>query len=627
MVRARHTTSPRILAALLAVLLLGWALRIHALDARSLWADEGWTLVLTEGPGLDDVTRTMAADQHPPLFFVAFRIWRTLTGETEFALRSFGVLVSLIGVAAIYQLGRGLFTPLAGLLAALLLALADLPIDLAQEARHYGLMATLAIVSSVFYVRLWRRPTRAGRAGYVLASLALLYTHYLGAFVLLAQGVHFLIFARGRQRVLNGLFLFAAVGIGFLPWLPVVIDQNRVRWDDPLYFRNSVPNSIETYQAVRTALLGSHYGLLFGLLVLGLVYVTYSPAGHEAIRVRLRPLWPPAYPALWIGLMVGLTVAINARRQFLTERNFVLIAPAIAVLVAHGLTNLQRVGRGLLIAVIVVISLTTVDARRNYPDWRAVTSNVTRYHRDAEPVLMDVWVGDFPVRYYVERQMGEQTPAISLREWRAQYGAEFLPRLLEYITSVDAFWLVYWGDAPMSEYGSLIADAGFEQTAALEVDHMGEPLYSYRYDRVPLADIARFGDLFALLAADAPQRAEAGETIDVYLWWRAEQPVALDYSVSVVVLDGQGNLVAQDDSSPLEGRAPTSGWPPGALRLDVHRVSLPLTLTPGRYDLAVRVYWYAEPQPLPVVQDGQAADDHATIGALTVDTPGDARTE
>src|SRR5690606_1131241 len=354
MARARPVTSPRFFVALVAVLLLGWALRLHALDARSLWADEGWTLVLTEGPGLDDVTRTMAADQHPPLFFVAFRVWRTLTGESELALRYFSVLISVVGVAAIYPLGRGLFSPLTGLLAALLLALADLPIDLAQEVRHYGLMATLAIVSSVYYVRVWRRPTRARRIGYVLASLALLYTHYLGAFVLLAQGMHFLRFARGRRRAVDGLFLFGAVGLGFLPWLPVILDQNRVRWDDPLYFRNSVPNSIETYRAVRTALLGSHYGVLLALLLLGLVYVVYRQRdGLDAARIRLRPLWATAYPALWIVLMVGLTVAINARRQFLTERNFVLIAPAIAVLIAHGLTNLQRVGRVLLISVIV----------------------------------------------------------------------------------------------------------------------------------------------------------------------------------------------------------------------------------------------------------------------------------
>ena len=619
MARARRNTSPRLLVALVGILLLGWALRVDALDARSLWADEGWTLVLTEGPGLGDVTRTMAADQHPPLFFILFRVWRTLTGDSEFALRTFSVLISMVGVAATYQLGRGLFTPLAGALAALLLALADLPIDLAQEVRHYGLMATLAIVSSVFYVRVWQRSTRAARIGYVLSSLALLYTHYLGAFVLLAQGVHFLLFARGRLRVLDGLFLFAAIGVGFLPWAPVVLDQNRFRWDDPLYFRNSVPNSVETYRSVRTALLGSHYGLMAALLLLGLVYVAYRRTnGFEGVRLRLRPLRPVAYPVLWIVLMVGLTVAINARRQFLTERNFVLIAPAIAVLVAHGLTNLQRVGRALLVAVIIVISLTTVDARRNYPDWRALTANVTRYHQGAEPVLMDVWVGDFPVRYYVERQIGEGTPAISLREWRSQFGVQFLPRLLETIRSFDAFWLVYWGDVPMTEYGALIADAGFEQTAALSVNHMGERLYSYRYDRIPSGEVARFSDLFALRQVAAPERAGPGETIDIFLWWSAEQGVPLDYSVSVGALDGQGVLVAQHDSSPLEGHAPTSSWLPSALKLDVHRLALPAALSPGEYDLVVRVYWYGDPQPLAVTQAEQPAGDQAVIGSLMV---------
>ena len=611
--------SSRRLLALLVVLLLGWALRVHALETRSLWADEGWTLVLTQGPSLADVTRTLAADQHPPLYFAVFRVWRSLTGESEFALRFFSVLISIIGVAAIYQFGRSLFHPLAGLLAALLLALADNHIDLAQEARHYSLLATLATVSSVFYVRWWRAPSRAGRIGYVLATLAMLYTHYLGAFVLLVQGVHFVLFARGRRRWLEGAFLFGAIGLGFLPWLPVVIDQNRVRWDDPLYYRNSLPNSPETYRAVRTSLLGSHYGLMLGLLALGLTYITYRwEQGREIIRVRLRPLWAVAYPALWIALVVGLTVIINARRQFLTERNFIVIAPAVWVLVGHGLANLPRVGRWLLVAVIVIVGLTTVDARRHYPDWRAVTHNVTAYHLDNEPVLMDVWVGDFPVRYYVERQMGASTPAVSLREWRARYGVEFPLRLRDYLRPLDAFWLVYWGDAPMEEYGPLIAQAGFEQTAALTVDHLGTPLYSYRYDRVPTTPLAEFGDLFALHAASAPEQAASGESVTVALWWRAVAPVPLDYSVSVTVTDAEGRIVAQHDGSPLDGRTPTSRWLPGAPRFDLHRVSLPETLSPGEYRLGVRVYWYGDQQLLPVTQAARPAGDSFDLGPLKI---------
>ena len=151
--------------------------------------------------------------------------------------------------------------------------------------------------------------------------------------------------------------------------------------------------------------------------------------------------------------MVGLTVIINESRQFLTVRNFILIVPPLAVLIGHGLSNLPHATRWFVTGMVLVIGLTTVDARRDYPNWRAVVGNITPYHLDREPILMDVWVGDFPARYYIDRQMGKATPRVSLREWRDQYRVMFLPTLKAYLDQIDAFWLIYWGDAPMDEYG------------------------------------------------------------------------------------------------------------------------------------------------------------------------------
>ena len=596
------------------IVLLGWALRLDDIETRSLWEDEGWTMLLSAGPGLDDVTRTLAADQHPPLFFMAFRVWRNVTGETEFATRSFSALLGLITIAAAFQLGRELFHPMAGVLGALLLALADNHIDLSQEVRHYGLLTTLVVLSSLFYARWWHHPTRANRIGYVLSSLALLYTHYLGGFVLMAQLLHMLLVVRPRQRLGEVLFLFSAIGLGFLPWLPVVIDQNRLRWDNPLYYQNALPNSADTYRAVRTALFGSHYGLMIGLALLGLVYLVYN----RRVHVRLRPVWPTLYLVLWIGLMAGLTVIINARREFLTVRNFILITPALVMLIAHGLANLDRIARLFLTAVIVIVSLTTVDARRFYPDWRAVTHNITDYHLPGEPIVVDVWVGDFPVRYYIDQQMGSDTPRVSLREWRDQYKDQFLPTLLAYLQTLDAFWLVYWGDGPMTEYGNLIAEAGFQRSASLSVDHLGTPLYTYRYDRMPETTRATFDDLFALRRFSAPESAAPGDTIPVSLWWTVEQIPPLDYSVSVFVMDANGIPVAQQDGPPLNGAAPTSAWDPGSLYYDRHTLTLPATLPPGSYDMGVRVYWYGDGVPLAVDAGGPPLTDFAALGTLKV---------
>jgi uncharacterized membrane protein len=609
------------LLVLFLILLLGWTLRTHDLDTRSLWADEGWTMLLSKGPGLGDITRTMAHDQHPPLFFVLFRLWRNITGDTEFAARYFSVLIGMIAVAGTYQLGRELFHIQAGILAALILALSDLHIDLCQEVRHYSLLATLAVWSSLFYARWWRKPTRVNRMGYVLTSIVLLYTHYLGGYVLIAQLIHMLLVVHPRRRLVEALALFGAIGLGFLPWLPVVIDQNSVRWDNPLYYQNALPNSMTTYRAVRTALLGHRFALMALLALLGLVGVVYRQRAEKSDQVRgqVRPLWPVLYLGIWIIFMVGLTVIINERRQFLTVRNFILIMPAIAVLVGRGLTNLPRMTRLFVIGLVLVIGLTTVDARRDYPNWRAVTRNVTAYHLDDEPVLMDVWVGDFPVRYYIDRQMGQETPRVSLREWRDQYKSLFLPTLKGYLQQIDSFWLIYWDDKPMDEYGGLIADTGFQRTATLFADHHGTRLYSFRYDKLTGVTVAAFGDLFALRKFNAPASASPGETLTVTLWWTAEQTPPLDYSVSVFLLDEAGMLAAQHDGPPLDGVSPTSGWQPGELKYDTHHVTLPAALPAGTYQLGVKVYWYGDNQPLPVrIQPGAPPAEHIILGTVRV---------
>ena len=619
-ISATRARSGALVFSLALVLLLGWALRIHDLGARSLWEDEGWTMLLSAGPGLDDVVRTMAADQHPPLYFVIFRVWRTLTGESEFAGRYLGVLVGVVAVAAAFPLGRTLFGVRTGVLAALLLALADLHIDLSQEVRHYSLLATGVVLSSLFYVHWRRRSSRANRVGYVLTTLLLLYTHYLGAAIVLVQALHMLLTLRGR-RLAEGAFLLGAVGLGFLPWLPVMIDQNSVRWDNPLYYQNALPNSAETFRLVRTALLGQWYAILGGLALLGTVTLTY-PRGESSLpRVHLRPIWPTLYLALTVVLIAGLIVAINERRQFLTVRNFILLAPALAVLAAHGLANLPRLARAFLVTLVVVIALTTVDSRRHSPDWRAVVSNISAHYLPGEPVLMDVWVGDFPARYYVDRQLGPDAPRVSLREWRAEYRELFLPRLLDFLQTHSSFWLIYWGDAPMDEYGGLIDRAGFQRTATLWVDHLGTPLYSLRYDKPPPTDIATFGDLFVLRRFVAPQTAAPGAAITVALWWTAGQPPPLDYSVSVFLLDAAGTLVAQHDGPPLGGRAPTSTWPAGTLQFDTHVVHVPPDLPPGSYTLGVKVYWYGDGQPLPVETGEGALAPFATLGTVVVEMP------
>ncbi len=133
---------------------------------------------------------------------------------------------------------------------------------------------------------------------------------------------------------------------------------------------------------------------------------------------------------------------------------------------------------------------------------------------------------------------------------------------------------------------------------------------------------ATFGDALRLVGADllGGGEARAGETLAVSLLWEALAPIERDYTVAVLLMSAQGELIAQRDSLPVNGFAPMSGWSPGALIRDNHGLELPAGLLPGEYELWVVVYWWQTPgERLPVTSSaGLSLGDHAPIATLTV---------
>lgn len=589
------------------VLLLAAMTRFSGIEERSLWEDEGWTLLLSKGPSTAEIIETMAYDQHPPLYFVLFHQWHDLTGNTEFAIRAFSALTGILSVAALYQLGCTLFNEQAGLFAGALLAVWDFSIDISQDARQYSLLTLFTILSCVYYFRYLKSPTRADGIGWWLCSVLALYTQYVAGVVLAIQVVHLLAFV--RQKAWDGLFRFFAIGMAFLPWLIVFIRQNQVRWDYPIFYQSGLPNNKDTFILIRDALVGRQFGLILGLMLLGLFFVSYHP------RLTIRISGSAIFLVVWTIFYLALFIYLNEQREILRIRIFSLVLPPILLLVAHGLTNLQPFPQFFLVGVLLLVNLTTLDSRQNNPPWREVTQNITRLHQEDEFILMDIWVGDFSARYYIERQMGKNTPWVSLRELRDERHDLFLPELKALLENREAFWLMRWNDDP-AEYDGLLAEMGFQRTASPYVEHVGNKLYSFRYDRLTDERLATFGSRIDLIKASINGEIFPGSTISVRLWWVAKEIPPVDYSVSVFLMDAQGNVTAQKDRSPL---SPTSAWQPGVIQYDQHPLKIPENLSPGDYVLGIRVYWYVEPdEPLAVESEMAGAENFVRIQTITL---------
>jgi len=214
---------------LLAALLLSAALRFYRLDAQSFWNDEGNSARLAER-SIKLIIEGAAGDVHPPGYYLLLRVWRGLTGSSEFSLRSLSAFCGILTVAVTAAVGRkvgGVSTAVGGALA---LAVHPLAVYYSQEARMYALLGLLAAATLLIAARLQRRSVADWPAAgaLLLVLIAGLYTHYAYAFVVLSANVVFvatwlLLRPLRWRRLLIWASCHLLAALAFLPWLPNVL--------------------------------------------------------------------------------------------------------------------------------------------------------------------------------------------------------------------------------------------------------------------------------------------------------------------------------------------------------------------------------------------------------------------
>lgn len=118
----------------------------------------------------------------------------------------------------------------------------------------------------------------------------------------------------------------------------------------------------------------------------------------------------------------------------------------------------------------------------------------------------------------------------------------------------------------------------------------------------------QFGDAARVLAFEvSPAQVQPGEPVWVRVTWLPLQATPRPYAVYVHLVDEAGVLVAQRDTWPGLGRAPTTSWRSGAAFVDVYRVDLSESVyAPNRVRVRLGLY-EAEWGRLPLIQNGVAA--------------------
>ncbi len=130
---------------------------------------------------------------------------------------------------------------------------------------------------------------------------------------------------------------------------------------------------------------------------------------------------------------------------------------------------------------------------------------------------------------------------------------------------------------------------------------------------LPPAPVAVASETIKLIGYDlSPAPLTPGTTLTVTLYWQASQPLSIDYTGYLHLVDSSGQGVTQSDARPGGDYYPSSLWQVGEILRDRRRLTLPPNLPAGIYRLRAGMYY--QPQPGQLVGMGAGVD----IGELLI---------
>jgi mannosyltransferase len=615
------------------LLLLGFGIRLYNLTFHSLWLDEAVSVYLASFPLSEVIRQGMTLQEpNPPLYHLSLAVWMRVFGSGEAAIRLFSAFLGTLYLPSIYLLGRRLFSSRLSLVATLLAAVNPFLVWYSQEARMYALVATLSVWSVYCFVRALDTPRWSWWLAYVVLTVSSLYTHLYAVFVLPAEFILLLLYARRRRAaVKQGMFCWGASLLCFSPWLwrAWQLSASTPSWRPSLGLGAMVMECLEAFTVRQVPWSGTWLGVTLaalaivaaaGILLPGLTRRAAGRWGWKQTDVRAR-----AFLALWLLLPLLAAYVLSFRQQIFTVYYLIVIVAPLLLAFGAGIENAASLhkGAGLVTLLLVLVPFWyglqhewSLEQRKE--EWRAAARYVEEHASPGDAVLCHADYVRIPFQYYFR---GEE-PVFAPFGGPVS-GADEVAGALEGLTDFETVWLVQshieWVDPERAVEGWL--SGSFPVVTEQYPPGVEVKAYAanYRPASVPSsADPvdAVYGDSLRLVAYevdDGVYRATddtyhpPSGWIHVTLYWEALTELPEDYTAMVRVTDD----IHQVWGGSLERAGstmhfyPTSGWQPGGLVRDDYDVNLNPQTPEGEYTLEVSLLTATGEEVSAVYEGGQ----------------------
>ncbi len=585
--------------------LLGFALRLFHINTVPLRGDEAFTLIhWVREPLADTLANIATVDPQAPLSYVLYRLWGLTVGTGEYTVRLLPALLNVIGIPALYALGKQIGGVRFGLLAALLWTIHPYQVWHAQDARNYAIWASLTPLALWLALRALRYRRRVDWALYVVAAAFAGYVYYLELFVIVVLNLYvFVTYRRDRRLLAQWIGSQVAIGLILVPWYlqeRLLVGSGYTgttgSFDPPLWFTWFLPTLTFGETLPREFVAVLWIGLLVALIV-----------GWALLLRR------PRSPALLLGLLATVPLLllglVSTRLGVFTPRYVLSAAPAYTLLLVSLMLGIPRLvkpallGRALALSLFALVvgvsgfSLINHYGSHDYaksPDWRSLASYLRDRVQPDDTVVQAA--ADMAFAFYFDeyRVPGEQLQLPA----NPQQPAEEIASILT-TRSVDRHSIWYVAESPTGW-------ANRDTARAWLADNM-QTVRSTRFPRLPIdqymrwnaADAAANGESLASFADNGGMDVaelggahvwrEPSDELTIWLDWRPLRDTNAPLKVFVHVLGEGPQPVAQDDQFPQDGRISTAEWDVDVVFRDVYIIPIG-AVAAGDYRLTIGMY-------------------------------------
>ncbi|MBN2527089.1 MAG: DUF2141 domain-containing protein [Deltaproteobacteria bacterium] len=349
--------------------LLAAVFYLSGISHESLWCDEAFSANIADY-SVWDIFKSASVDVHPPLFYLLLKIFQSVLGESEFALR----LLSVAGALGLIVLGAGPVTRLFGqrtaVIYAVIIVFTPITLIMAHEARMYS-VAMCTVTASALYALLAIKENRtADWVKWGIFSLASAYLHYFALLAVFFIHLFIIVWVFTKHGALRKRILMESgiCALLYLPWGIVLMSQvARVKdafWVMPFegvivlmsllqtyYYKNLVP-----FEGIVFFL-----GLLTLFSVTAIIFIALIKSFVNQEKQRFTVLFYLVFiygATLLFAVLVSVVV-----KPILYPRYMMVCTGLLSLALALGVSHFKR--QWFRIAAVVVFALLNLTTIRN----------------------------------------------------------------------------------------------------------------------------------------------------------------------------------------------------------------------------------------------------------------------